>query len=204
MVIFPLLDVLLYDEREQIRDKSIQILVEIRNVVQQKENDHIMNLTLKLAHDDAEQNRISSLKIMSELAPDMGQTLCEVFIVPEIRSLGQDETPTVRQSVARHILTISKLVSPTYYTDRLFPLYNKLAQDKDEKVRKTCAEIVADIANLSPLDKKAQELQDLYFGFLKDATSSKHLYRNEFRVGERHSFSEHRSVHCRFETDKVR
>jgi len=50
-----------------------------------------MNLTLKLAHDDLEMNRISSLKIMNELAPDMGQTLCESYICPEIRSLSIDE-----------------------------------------------------------------------------------------------------------------
>lgn len=48
------------------------MLIEIRNVVQQKENDHILNLTLKLAHDEAEHNRISSLKMLNELAADMG------------------------------------------------------------------------------------------------------------------------------------
>ncbi len=31
-----------------------------------------MNLTLKLAHDDKEQNKVSSLRILNELAPDMG------------------------------------------------------------------------------------------------------------------------------------
>jgi hypothetical protein len=55
-----------------------------------------MNLTLKLAHDDSETNRISALKIMNELAPDMGQTLVESFIVPEIRSLSIDENVVVR------------------------------------------------------------------------------------------------------------
>ena len=55
-----------------------------------------MQLTLKLAHDDNENNRITSLKILNELAPDMGQTLCESFIVPEIRSLGLDESSGVR------------------------------------------------------------------------------------------------------------
>ena len=69
---FPLLDGLLYDPNEIIRDKAIQILTDLRYVVQQKENDYIMNLTLKLAHDDQDINRISSLKIMNELAPDMG------------------------------------------------------------------------------------------------------------------------------------
>jgi hypothetical protein len=70
--VFPLLDGLLYDPNEIIRDKAIQILTDLRYVVQQKENDYIMNLTLKLAHDDQDINRISSLKIMNELAPDMG------------------------------------------------------------------------------------------------------------------------------------
>ena len=69
---FPLLDGLLYDPNEIIRDKAIQILTDLRYVVQQKENDYIMNLTLKLAHDEQDMNRISSLKIMNELAPDMG------------------------------------------------------------------------------------------------------------------------------------
>ena len=72
MAVFPLLDGLLYDPNELIRDKAIQILTDLRHVVQQKENDYIMNLTLKLAHDDLDMNRISSLKIMNELAPDMG------------------------------------------------------------------------------------------------------------------------------------
>ena len=72
MAVFPLLDGLLYDPNELIRDKAIQILTDLRHVVQQKENDYIMNITLKLAHDDLDMNRISSLKIMNELAPDMG------------------------------------------------------------------------------------------------------------------------------------
>lgn len=72
MTIFPLLDNLLYDAKEQTRDKAIQVLLDIRNVVDQKENDYVMNLTLKLAHDDNENNRTSAIKILNELAPDMG------------------------------------------------------------------------------------------------------------------------------------
>jgi hypothetical protein len=171
MAIFPLLDSMLYDQREPLRDKAIEILIEIRNVVQQKENDHILNLTLKLAHDDNENNRMSSIKMLNELAPDMGQTLCESFIVPEIRSLGLDEASQVRQAVAKNLISTSKVVSMEYFTNHIFPLYNKLASDKDEKVRKTCAEVVSEIANVSPLDKKANDLFDMYYRFLKDPTS---------------------------------
>lgn len=119
-----MLDEMLYDQRETVRDKAIQILTDIRNVVQQKENDHIMNLTLKLAHDDAETNKVSALKILNELAPDMGQTLCESYIVHEIRSLGLDESCAVRQTVAKNLLNISKIVSLDYFTMKIFPLYN--------------------------------------------------------------------------------
>jgi len=58
-----------------------------------------------------------------------------------------------------------------YFTSKIFPLYSQLTQDKDEKVRKTCAEVVADIAKVSPLDKSAAALSDIYFKFLKDPTS---------------------------------
>jgi HEAT repeat protein len=170
-VIFPLLDEMLYDPRESVRDKAIEILTNIRSVVQQKENDYIMKLTLKLAHDDSEQNKVSALKILNELAPDMGQILCEHFIGQEIRSLGIDEGIAVRQTVAKNLLNISKIVSLDYFTNQIFPLYNELTKDKDEKVRKTCAEVVAEIANVSPLEKKGQNLADIYYRFLKDPTS---------------------------------
>jgi hypothetical protein len=91
--------------------------------------------------------------------------------VPEVRSLGIDESAVVRMSVAKNLLNISKIVSLDYFTASIFPLYDKLTLDKDEKVRKTCAEVVADIANVSPLDKKSQALGEIYYRFLKDPSS---------------------------------
>jgi hypothetical protein len=38
-------------------------------------------------------------------------------------------------------------------------------------VRKTCAEVVAQIAEVSPLERKAKSLSELYYRFLKDPTS---------------------------------
>jgi hypothetical protein len=49
-------------------------------------------------------------------------------------------------------MNISKIVSLEYFAGQIFPLYDRLTLDKDEKVRKTCAEVVAEIANVSPLD----------------------------------------------------
>lgn len=66
-----------------------------------------MNLTLKLAHDERSMNRCSALKILNEFAQDMGQTLTECFIVPEVSSLGLDEDKNVRIEVARNLVKIS-------------------------------------------------------------------------------------------------
>lgn len=101
----------------------------------------------------------------------MGQTLCECFIVPEVKSLGMDEQSKVRTEVARNLLNISKIVSFDYFQAHIFPLYNQLSQDGEERVRKTCAEQVADIANVSSVDNQANELSDVYYRFLKDKTS---------------------------------
>ena len=82
-----------------------------------------MNLTLKLAHDDIEMNRISALKIMNELAPDMGQMLCESYICPEIRSLAIDEKAPVRHAVTKNFVKTSNLISKAYFTSHIFPMY---------------------------------------------------------------------------------
>lgn len=67
-----MLDELLYDGKEAVKDKAIKILLDIRSVVQNEDKEYIMKLTLKLAHDEDDLNRISSLKILNDFAQDMG------------------------------------------------------------------------------------------------------------------------------------
>ncbi len=62
----------------------------MRKVVRDNEKEHIMKLTLDLAHDENEKLRESAVKLLNELAPDMGKELCEVYIVSELFSLGYD------------------------------------------------------------------------------------------------------------------
>jgi hypothetical protein len=62
----------LYDPKETVKDRAIKILLDIRNVVPNDDKEYIMKLTLRLAHDADEGNRISALKILNEFAQDMG------------------------------------------------------------------------------------------------------------------------------------
>ena len=68
-----MLDDLLYDPKEAVKDKAIDILLDMRSTVQNDDKQHIMTLTLKLAHDYEDyMNRVSALKILNKFAQDMG------------------------------------------------------------------------------------------------------------------------------------
>ena len=92
----PIIEKLLYDIDEPVRDRAIQVVGELRKLVRDKEQEKIMKLTLDLAHDENEKLRESSVKLLNELAPDMGKELCEVYIVNEMYSLAYDTKPGVR------------------------------------------------------------------------------------------------------------
>jgi len=87
----------LYDADESVRDRAIVVVGEMRKVCDEDEKEKIMVLVLDLAHYESDAKyRESSVKLLNELAPDMGQEVCEFFIVQEICSLGLDLSPIVR------------------------------------------------------------------------------------------------------------
>ena len=89
--VFPLLDGLLYDEKEDVRDRAIQVVAEIRTVVKEDWKEHVMSLCLNLAHDESDKLRESAIKLLNEVSGDMGQQINECFIVTELRAMGLDE-----------------------------------------------------------------------------------------------------------------
>ena len=44
------------------------------------------------------------------------------------------------------------------FSQQVFPLYDGLTQDKEWKVRKACADVVAQIAEVTPMDRDANAL----------------------------------------------
>lgn len=65
--------------------------------------------------------------------------------------MGMDESSNVRITVVSNLINASKNVSIDYFNRQIFPLYKELTTDKEQKVRKTCADYVAEIAKVSPL-----------------------------------------------------
>ena len=153
--VFPLLDNLLYDDKEEVRNRSIQVVAEIRTVVKEDWKEHVMRLALNLAHDENEKLRESAIKLLNEVSGDMGQQINECFVVNEFRALALDEQLGVRCTLAQNLQNVSKNVSSEAFSAQLFPLYDGLTQDKEWKVRKACADVVAQVAEVTPMDRDA-------------------------------------------------
>ena len=113
----PILEKMLYSQTQDIRDKAISIIADLRTVVQEPEKEMIMAVTLRMAQDENEYNRESAVKLLNEIAPDMGQEICEYFIVPTFKSLGLDTHTFVRITVVKNLLNISNNVSLEYFSN---------------------------------------------------------------------------------------
>ena len=98
--VFPLIDKLLYDDKEDVRDKAIHVLAEIRTIVKEDWKENVLRLILCMAHDEKDNIKESAVKLLNEVAPDMGQEINEGFIVNELRGLGSiDEASGVKCTI---------------------------------------------------------------------------------------------------------
>jgi hypothetical protein len=172
--VFPLIDKLLYDPKDDVRDKAIHVLAEIRTIAKEEWKDNVLRLILCMAHDEKDNIKESAVKLLNEVSADMGQEYNEGIIVNELRGLGSiEEASNVKCTIVQNLHNISRNISLDVFTEKMFPLYDQLAQDKEWKVRKTCADVVAQIGEVAPLDRPetSQKLQVLYYRFLQDASS---------------------------------
>lgn len=88
----------------------------MRNIVDEAEKEHIMQITMKMAHDEDQAHRETAVHLLQYLAGAMGQEINQCFIVPEIRSLCLESSPSVRVAVSKSLLPISKNVEPLFFS----------------------------------------------------------------------------------------
>jgi hypothetical protein len=130
-----------------------------------------MQITMKMAHDEDQAHRETAVHLLQYLASTMGEEICQCFIVPEIRSLCIESSPSVRIAVSKALLSISKIVKPIFFSQNIYPLYKELSSDREDSVRKACAEQVSGISEVAPNVHKETDLRELYYTFIKDKTS---------------------------------
>lgn len=57
------------------------------------------------------------------MASCFGKDLCEQFVGLEILSLGEDKEIRVRKEAINNLASIAKVVSESFFNDRLLPFY---------------------------------------------------------------------------------
>lgn len=129
------------------RDKAIYVLSEMRTLVKDDWRNYMLKLILEMIHDEKDNIKESGVKLINEVAADMGQEMCEGYIVNELRGLclldDNNNSSGVKCITVQNLNNISKNISIDAFNTKIFPLYDQLAQDKEWKVRKTCADVVA-------------------------------------------------------------
>eukprot|EP00826_Nyctotherus_ovalis_P024510 TRINITY_DN1894_c0_g1_i1.p1 TRINITY_DN1894_c0_g1~~TRINITY_DN1894_c0_g1_i1.p1 ORF type:complete len:385 (+),score=118.65 TRINITY_DN1894_c0_g1_i1:1294-2448(+) len=83
-------------------------------------------------------------------------------------SLAEDPSFKVRKAVAEHLVEICKVVAPTTFTNKMFPLYYTLAADTIWGVRKAAADNIVEMAKLTCLEVRLTLLTNILCTLIRD------------------------------------
>ena len=86
----------------------------------------------------------------------------------EIISLAEDPSFKVRKAAAEHLVEICKVVAPTTFVQKMFPLYCTLSGDTIWGVRKAAADNIVEMARLASLETRLTTLTQILLTLLQD------------------------------------
>ena len=125
---------------------------------------------IDLAHDQNLNSRIVAVKLLSNIANNFGKELCESFVAFEFMCMADDPEQNVRKETAKNFLKICEAVSTDFFAKKLFPIYQKLADDKYWPVREASVKIITDISHICGQEIRETYLVEIYIKYCKDAS----------------------------------
>lgn len=160
----------MYDKSNSVRDHAINCLLKFTDYLTSDDiGNQILTFILSLAHEEKDEvARVSALQILNKLATFLPQELCEVYIVKEVKSLGIDEFPVVRQHVAGNLTNICSKISGSSLISEIIPLLLDLSKDKDQEVRLSCVKQIPEISKNCPAEVRLGRIEELFLTLLKD------------------------------------
>lgn len=117
-------------ESEIIKLSSENLIAISRLLAHEDLGSLVLTTLISFANDDSEQqSRIESRSLASKLFGDMadlfGRELTELYIVPQIAGLSDDEHFKVRKSVASNLTNIAAQVSLSAFDKKILPIYER-------------------------------------------------------------------------------
>ena len=123
-----------------------------------------------MAHDENENNRITAIKLLNNLAVNFGKELCENFVAFELMCMADDDNPKVRKNTVQNFVMICETVSPDFFNNKLLSIYEKLAKDKHWQVREEAVKIISKISTICLEETRETLLVNLYKEFCSDGS----------------------------------
>eukprot|EP00283_Hemiselmis_rufescens_P004699 CAMPEP_0173423222 /NCGR_PEP_ID=MMETSP1357-20121228/3615_1 /TAXON_ID=77926 /ORGANISM="Hemiselmis rufescens, Strain PCC563" /LENGTH=643 /DNA_ID=CAMNT_0014386315 /DNA_START=23 /DNA_END=1954 /DNA_ORIENTATION=+ len=170
-LVWPLSVSLLQDRDQQVRAVAEDAVIEYapllpRDLIESP----VLECVVEMAHDGAEEQRITAMKLLGELSFALGPDLVMRGVAPEVMTLAEDPMFRVRKCAALHIGKVARWSAKGYAVSDLFPVYLSLAEDEIWGVRKACAESMSDVAASLTPDVRRSRLLPLVETFASDVS----------------------------------
>ncbi|KAL1973741.1 hypothetical protein VTN31DRAFT_5301 [Thermomyces dupontii] len=154
-VLLPPLEHLAVIEEPLVRDKAVESLNKICEVLSQKQvEDHFIPMVLRLSKADWFTSKVSATGLYCipyrKSSPGMQQALRQQF-----GHLVHDETPMVRRQAANNLTKFTKELTTPIIIEEVIPLFQYLASDDQDSVRLLSVPILISIAEEIPKEQQS-------------------------------------------------
>merc|ERR1719361_2431359 len=144
--LLPLIKEMLKDAMEvrQGAGSSLIVIAELLNKEQVYE--HILKIVLHMAHDDSDDQKITALPLLGDLAPIVGSAVCKNYLSADLHALSQDNSFRVRKATVQYFGPICEQLGSIDAEECLLPIFLSLCSDSIWSVRKGCVESFVDVS----------------------------------------------------------
>jgi hypothetical protein len=130
MTITPAIQRLIGDSLQEVRQSAGRALAQVAAVLHGDDvGKTVLTLVLCLAHAEGDEQRTTAVFLMNELAPQLGQILCQNFIALELAAFADDSTFRVRKATAQSFGNVCQTAGADFTVQKLLPPYLKLSKD---------------------------------------------------------------------------
>ncbi|KAK8791014.1 hypothetical protein WA158_005645 [Blastocystis sp. Blastoise] len=167
--VIPTLKELCKDTSNEVKDKAIEVFADTCEYIKKEERPSIiLSYILELAHSNSEDNIILAVNLFKASLHILGIDLCIQFVCPEVVALAEDLHFTVRKTAILCLGDIAVYIGVETTEEKILPVFLKNVKDSIWSVRRTCAEIVPQLAESLSLEKRCTVLSAVVCGLARD------------------------------------
>jgi serine/threonine-protein phosphatase 4 regulatory subunit 1 len=111
---------------------------------------------------------MTACELLNHLAEQLGQELCQQFVIPEMVSLAEDPNFRVRKATALNLQNVCKVGGEQELFNRLMPAFVRLSKDDMYRVRRACGESLAKISQHVSNDIRSGVLVEIFLRLAQD------------------------------------